>query len=127
MIGAGEKLAGVGADIDATGVFGVGRHAVPQDAQLHVGAFWKSISERFPVFASVLSAIDCELLAKVVAPVGFYDGEEGVGVVYVYGYRKAEFGGQIVLDVYPIVTSVGTLIDAAVVLLVEDVGLRGML
>src|SRR5690242_4077792 len=40
---------------------------------------------------------------------------------------KAKFGGKVVLDVDPIVASIDTLVDATVVLLVEDVGLRGML
>src|SRR5258708_38951626 len=68
------------------------------------------------------------MLANIISGLGVLDNyEERVRMVNVERYGKAKFGGQIVLDVDPIISRVGTFIDAAVVLLVEYIGLRGVL
>ena len=68
------------------------------------------------------------MLVDVVAPVRiFHDDEHGVGLVRVQGDGKAEFGGQFVLDVDPVVAGVQRFVDAAVVLLIEHIRLARVL
>lgn len=80
------------------------------------------------MLSGVLSAIHGEMLADIMPGCGVLDNHEHcVRMVSIQRYGKAKFGGQIVLDIDPIISRVGTLIDAAVVLLVECIGLSGVL
>src|SRR5579859_3493028 len=126
-VAAGEDLAGVRADIDAARVERVAGHAVAQHAQRDAGAGRQAVSERLPALAAVARAIDGEVVAEVVPVLGFHDGKDRVGVLAINRDGEAELGRQIVLDVRPFVAAVEGLVDAAVVLLIQHVGIGRVL
>ena len=91
-----------------------------QDAKHHPGPCGQSIGEWFPVFPCILTAINGEVLVDVVAMIGVLDDDkDGVRIVDIEGYGEAKLGRQITLHIDPVVTSVKTLKEATVILLVE--------
>src|SRR5947209_1271224 len=57
----------------------------------------------------------------------FHHHEYRVRMVNIQGDRETKLGGQVLLDIYPILARVETLIDATMVLLVQYVRLSWML
>ena len=124
----GKELAGVSADVDATGVLRVSTHTMAQDAQANTLACWQSFCKWFPAFAAILGTIHTEMLTHILATILVLDyNEHGIGMMSIDGYRKSKFRGQGPLDVYPIITCIQGFVDAAVVLLVQDIRLRWVL
>src|SRR2546421_2789096 len=116
---AGEYLACVGADIHSTGIQFVGTHPMTQNAQTHSLARWQTLGQGLPLLAAILGAIHGKLLSHIVTPIWvLHHYEDGIRVMVVQRDRETEFGGQVLLDVNPIVASVEALVDAAMVLLV---------
>src|SRR6266852_4342238 len=62
-IGAGEDLAGVGANVDPAGIERVRAQAVTQHAQAYTWARGQPFGEWLPLLAAILRAIDRKLLA----------------------------------------------------------------
>src|SRR2546421_12348104 len=125
---AGKELAGVSADIDATGVLPVGTHAMAQDTQANTLACRQSFCKWFPAFTAILGTIHTEMLTDILAAILIlnYD-EHSIRMMCIDGYRKSKFRRQGPLDVYPIITCIQGFVDAAVVLLVQNVRLCWML
>src|SRR6266568_7330463 len=116
---AGENLASIRADIHSTGVQFVGTHTVTQNAQTHSLARWQTLRQGLPLLAAILSAIHGKLLPHVVTPIRvLHHYEDGIRVMVVQRDRETEFGGQILLNIDPIIARIEALVDAAVVLLV---------
>ena len=71
------------------------------------------------MLATILSTVDGEVLANVLSTVRVlhYD-EHSIGIMSIQGDGEAKFGGEILLDVDPIVSRVETLVDATMVLLI---------
>ncbi len=125
---ASKELAGVSADVDATGVLPVGTHAMAQDTQANSLACWQSFCKWFPAFPSILRTIHTEMLTDILAAILILNYDEySIRMMCIYGYRKSKFRGQGLLDVYPIITCIQGFVDAAVVLLVQDIRLCWML
>ena len=90
-----------------------------QNAQTYSLARWQTLGQGLPLLATILGAIHGKLLPHVVTPVRvLHHYEDGIRVMVVQRDRETEFGGQVLLDVNPIVARVEALVDAAMVLLV---------
>jgi hypothetical protein len=88
----------------------------------------QTFCERLPGLTGILGAVHRELLVHVVtAHRIFDDDEDGLWMVNVQSDRKPEGRGQVLLNIYPFITGVRRLVNAAMVLLIEDIGFGGML
>src|SRR5581483_9356443 len=117
-ISAGKDLTGVSANVDATGIERIRTHTMTQHAQAHSRTGGQPFVKRLPLLTCVLCAVNSKLFVYIVAPIGIFDDDEhGIRVVGIKRDRKTEFGGQIVLNIYPIIASVEAFVDAAMVLL----------
>ena len=90
-----------------------------QDTQAHSWPLWQAFRQWLPLFPAVLGPVDGELLPDIIATTRvLYYYEDGIWSMSIEGDGEAKLGRQVLLDVYPIFTGVGSLIDAAVILLV---------
>src|SRR5438067_8010877 len=127
-IPAGKELTGIGAHIHPAWILNIGTHRVSQDTQQHTGTFRQSLRERLPLLPAILGTVHSELLANVIPCCRVLDHDiQRIGMVHIQSDRKAEFGGQILLDISPVITCVRTLVDATMVLLVQYIWLRWVL
>src|SRR5215831_10707655 len=103
---------------------------MPEHPQADLRPLGKPAGKTLPFFSAVGRAVDREMVADVLPGLTltiFNHRVDGVGMLAVQCYGKTEFGGEIVLNVYPVLARIHALVDAAVVLLVEDVWIGGML
>ncbi len=126
-ISAGKDLACIGSYVDTAGIERIRAHTVAQHAQAHTRTRGQTLGHSLPLLAAVFCAIDAELLTDVVAGGIFHDDENGIRIMSIKGDGEAEIGGQIVLDIYPIIAGIDALVNATVVLLVEYIRLCRML
>ena len=123
-----EDLSRICADVDTARVERIGTHAVSQDAQLDASTDRQPFRHCLPLLSPIGGTVYRKLFADVVASHTVFDYcEDGIRVMRVESNGEAEFRWQIVLNINPVIASVQRLIDATVVLLIEDVWLLRML
>jgi hypothetical protein len=127
-IGAGKELSGVGPKVDTAGIRGVGAERMAKDAQNYMRSKRHPTGQRLPLFPSILGPIHTKVFSNIAPGLAILDYRVNrVGMTGIQRYRKPKLGGQIMLDIHPIFTSISAFIYAAVILLIEKIGVGGML
>src|SRR5271165_1373529 len=101
---------------------------MPEHTQSNLWPARQPVGQRLPILTAVGGTIDAKVLPNVAPGLTILDHREnGIRMVGIQSYRKAELRRQIVLYVYPIFAGITTFVDAAVILLIEHIWIGGVL